>query len=349
MTSLLDTAPSLRVGIHGAGAIGCWLGGSLAVEGADVVLVGRPRITDAIAASGLVLETMGRRAAERTVPRERLTLATDVGALAGCDAILCCVKSAGTADAAAELAPVIAPGTMVASMQNGVRNPATLRAGLPEAEVLAGIVGFNVVSKGPGRFRRATTGPLALQRGRHPRFADLVRLLRASGHQVVVADDLLPLQWSKLVMNLGNPVSALTDRPTRDLLFLPEYRRILAAIMDEALTVFRAAGVKPARLGPLPAQLFPRILRLPTPILKLLARVQIDVDPEARSSMWEDLTRRRPTEIDDLNAEIVRLAGRAGVPAPINARIVELVREAEAAGKGSPKLDGDALWRTVSG
>jgi 2-dehydropantoate 2-reductase len=343
---------ALKVGVLGAGAVGCWLGGALAAEGADVVLVGRPRVRDAVAAHGLVLEDMGRSARERHVPASAIPVATEEAALADRDVVLCCVKSAQTGDAARALAPVAAPGLLVVSMQNGIRNPATLRDALPRARVLAGIFGFNVVARGEGRFRRATTGPLAIERSDDPRARDLARLLVASGHQVVVSADIEALQWSKLIMNLGNPVSALTDRPTRDLLFLPGYRRVLAAIMDEALAIYRRAGIRTARLGPLPVQAFPRVLRLPSPILRVLAAIQVDVDPEARSSMWEDLTRGRPTEIDDLNGEIVRLAERCGASAPLNARIITLVRAAEARARegrpGSPALDADALWQALT-
>jgi 2-dehydropantoate 2-reductase len=62
------------------------------------------------------------------------------------------------------------------------------------------------------------------------------------------------------------------------------------------------------------------------------------IDPEARSSMWEDLERRRPTEIDHLQGAILRLATKTGVRVPLTERIVRLVKEAEAARLGSPRL-----------
>ena len=109
----------------------------------------------------------------------------------------------------------------------------------------------------------------------------------------------------------------------------------------------RAGGVEAARLGPLPVGAFPFMLSLPTPLLKLAARAQLKVDPEARSSKWRHLERRRPTALDELNGEIVRLAAKAGVAAPINARLVALVHEAEAAGRGSPNLPAEALARKL--
>jgi 2-dehydropantoate 2-reductase len=59
--------------------------------------------------------------------------------------------------------------------------------------------------------------------------------------------------------------------------------------------------------------------------------------------MWEDLERRRSTEIDELQGAVVRLAGQLGRGAPVNARVLALVRAAEAAGAGSPRLAPEAV------
>jgi 2-dehydropantoate 2-reductase len=149
-------------------------------------------------------------------------------------------------------------------------------------------------------------------------------------------------------MNLNNAVGALSDRPTPDLLFVEGYRRILRAIMTEAIAVLHAAKEPTARLGPLPIGLFPLLLRLPTPVLRFVASAQVKMDPEARSSMWEDLTRGRPTEVDYLNGEIVRLAESCGAKAPINARMVDIIHDAEKRAAGSPKLTADALWAALT-
>jgi 2-dehydropantoate 2-reductase len=74
----------------------------------------------------------------------------------------------------------------------------------------------------------------------------------------------------------------------------------------------------------------------------------IKIDAAARSSMWEDLERRRPTEIDYLNGEILRLSARTGVAAPVNRAIVEMIRDAERAKSGSPCIDAAALFARVT-
>jgi 2-dehydropantoate 2-reductase len=67
------------------------------------------------------------------------------------------------------------------------------------------------------------------------------------------------------------------------------------------------------------------------------------IDPEARSSMWEDLQRGRPTEIDHLQGVITEIADRHGLAVPLSRRIVTLIRQAEAKGKGSPGLTPEQI------
>lgn len=336
----------LRVGVLGAGAIGSYVAGRLlAADAAEVVLVGRPRQQAELAAHGLVTQDFdGARA---VVAAARVGFATEVAALAGCDVILCCVKSQDTAAAARDLARVIAADAVVVSLQNGVRNPDALRAHLPTQRVIPSIVTWNVVAV-DGGFRRTTSGPLAIEALDQPRPRALGQALRAAGIPVEEHAALAPHQWTKLVVNLNNAVSALTDVATSRLLLEPGYRRIVAAVVAEGLAVLRAAKLRPAPWNRVPIGLMPTILRLPTPLVRLVTRAQLKVDPAARSSMWQDLAAGRPTEVDYLNGEIVRLAEQAGIDAPINRRIVELIRAAERAQAGSPRLTADALWTTLT-
>jgi 2-dehydropantoate 2-reductase len=332
---------AVHVGVMGAGSVGCYVGGRLLAGGAaDVTFIGRERLRDEIAASGLTVKDF---AGEAIVAPERVCYETELRALGECDAVLVCVKSAQTEAVGRALDGVIGRGTIVASLQNGVRNAPTLRATLPGRTVLAAIVGFNVVSRGGGVFHLAMSGPLSIERNQAPNARALVAALRAARLPVEELDDIAPAQWTKLLVNLNNAVSALSGAPTRELLLSPGYRRIVAAVIEEAVGVLRTASIRPARLRGVPVGIMPRVLRMPTPLVRLVTRAQVQVDPNARSSMWEDLDRRRATEVDYLNGEIVRLAEAAGGDAPINRRIVELVREAERAAVGSPGLDAGTL------
>ena len=347
LASAAEVNARLRIGVVGAGAIGCFVGGKLLAAGAaDVVFVGRPRLRDEISTHGLTVRDLG--GATAVVVPDRVRFDTELAAVADCDAVLVCVKSGQTAEVARQLAAVVRPDAVVASLQNGVGNAEALRAQLPGRTVLPGVVSFNVVPHGGGVFHQTTSGPLMLGTGDDPRARALVSTLAAAGLDTETRADLAPDQWTKLVVNLNNAISALSGAPTRSLILSPGYRRVIAAVVGEALAVLRAATIRPAALRGVPLRLMPVVMRLPTPLVRLITGAQLKVDPEARSSMWQDLERRRPTEVDHLNGEIVRLAERTGAAAPLNRRIVELVHQAEAAGAGSPGLAADALWAALT-
>jgi 2-dehydropantoate 2-reductase len=337
----------LRIGVMGAGSIGCYVGGSLLTRGSvDVVFIGRSRLRDEIAAHGLTVRDEDHHT---RIAGDRVRYETDPAALADCPVVLCCVKSAQTEEVAATLDDVLAADAVVVSLQNGLRNAPTLRAGLGQREVLAGIVSFNVVSLGDGLFERTMSGPIITERSQDPRVADLVAAMTRAGIPVEQPADIAPHQWSKLLVNLNNSVVALSGAPTRELLLDPGYRRILADIIEEGVEVLGAAGIEPAKVRGLPPRWAPKMLRLPTWAVRLFARAQLKVSAEARSSMYEDLVRGRLTEVDYLNGEIVSLAEEHGADAPINRRVCELVHGAERAGAGSPALGASELGSQLRG
>ncbi|MEV0645144.1 2-dehydropantoate 2-reductase [Phytomonospora sp. NPDC050363] len=314
----------MRIAVFGAGSIGCHLGGMLAGV-AEVTLIGRPSVMDPLRSEGLTLTGGGR--ADRHVTGLRLS--TDPGAAAEADYVLVTVKSGATKGAAAELAGV-GGDAVVVSFQNGLHNPRLLRDGLPGREVLAGMVPYNVARTAPAHFHQGTFGRLMLDAG--PRSAPLVAALERAGLPTEARSDMPGVQHAKLLMNLNNAVNALSGLPLRDQLGQRAYRACLALCQREALAAYRAAGIRPARVSPVPPGLMPFVLGLPDGVFRRLAASTLRVDARARSSMWDDLRQGRPTEIGELQGEITALAERHGTPAPANARLAELVRLAETEG-----------------
>jgi 2-dehydropantoate 2-reductase len=316
----------IRIGVLGAGAVGAYLGGRLLAAGADVILVGRLGLTE--------LTTVDDAGVRRHVAR--LRYADDPAALADREVVLVTVKSTDS-ERAAELLARVAPAATAISFQNGVSNPTILRRHL--GRVVAGMVPFNVIREG-SVFRQTTSGTLAVERAAGEAF---LAALRATSLPLEVHDDLTRLAWSKLLLNLNNSVNALAGVPLAAQLGERGYRRVVARAVGEGLRCLRAAGVRPVRVGRVPPQLLPVLLRAPDALFRRLAGALVKIDPEASSSMQDDLRRGRPTEIDFLNGEIIRLGQAHGVATPVNARIRELVGAAEAAGRGSPRLTAAAL------
>jgi 2-dehydropantoate 2-reductase len=326
------TTSSLSIGIAGAGSIGCFVGGCLAEGGHRVTLLARPRIRNAIATHGLRLT--GYDGMDTNIPADRLTLSDDPAVLHDSEVVLVTVKSGDTAAIADLIAAHARPDAIIVSLQNGVDNVAILRARLPDRAVLGGMVPFNVQPQGEAHYHRATSGDIVLADDPSGLAARLsVPLLK-----LLPTGDIEAVQWGKLIINLNNALNALAGIPLRDQLAGRAWRRLLADQMAEALKVMKAARIRIAPMTQLPPAVTPYLLRLPDrPFHLLLGRI-LQIDPQARSSMWDDLARRRKTEVDQLQGVVVRLAGDHGLRAPLSERVVALIHEAEARGEGSPGL-----------
>jgi 2-dehydropantoate 2-reductase len=327
-----------RIVVAGAGSVGCYIGGCLALAGRDVRLLLRPALAEIIAEQGLRISDLD--GADRLLAPAGIKLATDpAAAFAGADVVLVTVKSGDTASMAGAIAEHAPAGVTVVTLQNGVGNVDLLLARLGGmGRIVAGMVPFNVVqSRGRGasaRFHRATSGTVLIG----PGVPGLRAALNVQGVPAAEHPDMAGVLWGKLLLNLNNALNALSSVPLAVQLADRRWRLILARQIGEALTVLEAAGIKPARIEGVAPAMIPHILRLPDWLFRRVARRMLAIDPDARSSMWDDLQRRRPTEIDYLQGAILALAAKSKVPVPVSQGIVKLVKAAEAAKAGSPGL-----------
>lgn len=332
-----------RIVVAGAGSVGCYVGGCLALAGRDVTLLMREPLAEALSRHGLRIADLD--GSERLLAPSRLKLATKPGtALRDAELILVTVKSGATAALAREIGEFAPSGAVVVSLQNGVDNAETLSATLRGVHpVIAGMVPFNVVQTRnedePPRFLRATNGTIRIAAG----YPGLREALDVKGAPLAEHKDMTGVLWGKLVINLNNALNGLSGLTLGTELADRDWRLLLARQMDEALAVLAAAGIRPARIERMHPQLMPAILRLPDWLYRLLGRGLVTFHPEARSSMAEDLEARRPTEIDHLQGAVLALAKTMGRKAPLNARVAQLVRQAEQEGRGSPRLSPEAV------
>lgn len=292
----------MRVAILGAGAVGGFVGARLSRH-AEVVLVGRGAHLRAIQRSGLSIEGLARRPF-------RLEATADVRAARGADLVILTTKAYDTAKAAAALrkSRVEAP---VLSLQNGLTNLPVLSRALPSTSLLGGSIVLGVTRLGPGRLRYAGGGRAVLG-AVTPGRALLLRtraLFNQSGIPATTTSDLNAVLWGKAIVNAAvNPLTALLRCPNGQILERPQACLIARLAAGEATLVALAHGVRVAA-NPWPA----------------VARVLHDTAAN-RSSMLQDVEAGRPTEIDSITGQIVRVAGRRGVPTPVNRGLLSLVK-----------------------
>jgi 2-dehydropantoate 2-reductase len=332
-----------RIAILGAGSIGCFIGGCWQAAGLPVIFVGRSKLAHDIDRNGLTLsDYSGWRA--RFEPGE-VDYRCGPEALEHADIICVAVKSADTGQAATQIAEHGREGATVISFQNGISNIDVLEQGLGgRFEVARGTVGFNVAYLGDGHFHKGVAGHLWSER--RDATEGIAERVPTGPGALTLTDDMLGLAWGKLLINMNNAVNALSGRTLREELRRRDYRRVFAASVREGLRLLHRAEIQPGSLSPLPINLLPAILGTPDWLFNNTFFRMWKIDPKARSSMGDDLAARRQTEVDYLNGELIRLAERFGMEAPVNRKIVELVHQAEA---GAPPFAPAKLRRAVLG
>lgn len=302
-----------RVCVFGAGAVGCFYGAKLAEAGARVTLIARPAHVDAIRMRGLVFESAGAR---RNI---RIDASADPESLRRADLVLFCVKTRDTEAGARVVAPLLRPGALVVSLQNGVDNVDRMRA-VADLDPLAAVVYVATAMAGPGHLVHSGRGDLVIgESGGAPggaardpaRAARVAAWFERAGVPCPVSPDVRVALWTKLVMNCAlNAISALACAPYARMIDDAQAREVMRDVVAECVAVARAQGVEVDSAE----TLFDAVIRLGQAM------------PAQRSSTAQDLSAGRPTEIGALNGHVAACGESLGIPVPVNRALCALVR-----------------------
>ncbi len=313
----------------GAGAIGGSLAALLASNGHEVTLVGRPAQVEAIRASGLRMDGCLGPFVPKLRPAEALDGRPGLALLA--------VKTQDVESALLESEPFLR-GAPLVTLQNGVRSDELAARILPRDFLLSAVVQVTATYLEPGRITLVDRGQLVLGRPHAPRdglVAEVAEVL-APAVPTTVTDNVVGAHWLKLIMNLNNALPALTNLPLREVSANPFLRRLAIRLMREGVRVADRTGVSLEALDGVSVRTVRLLTRLPTSWAAWVfgSRAgRLGGEWPILGSTLQSLRRGRPTEIDYLNGEIVQQGERLGIPAPANAKAVELVHEVERTGR----------------
>ncbi len=295
-----------RVAVVGAGAVGGYFGGVMARSGASVVMIGRQAFVDAVTAKGLFLDTTQFQG---TV---RVEASTELSAVRGAEIVLFCVKTTDTSHTARELVPLLAPNTVVVSLQNGVDNAQQIRAA-SGIDAIASVVYVAAESLEPGFIKHHGRGDLIIG-PETERTRTLAAQFVRCGVPCRLSDNLEGELWVKFIANCAlNPVSAIGQAKYGRIANSPDAVKLLEMVGDEVLAVACAAGITMPGVEDRAAAL--------AVSMKIATQMT-----EQFSSTGQDLNRGKRTEIDSLNGYIARRGAELGVPTPVNHTLYTLVK-----------------------
>lgn len=290
--------------IVGTGALATLFAVRLAEQGHDITMLGTwDAGLDALTRDGARLaDAMGREHAFRV----RVT--RDPEAARDSKYAFVLVKSWQTERAAQQLAQCLADDGLAVTLQNGLGNEDILAHSLGRERVALGVTTTGATLLGPGLVRAGGEGIVSLEA--NPRVGVLESALRRARFNVEVVADAKSLVWGKLVVNAAiNPLTALLRVPNGELLNRPSARVMMKALADETAAVASAQRVRLPFKNPIEAA--------ETVARKTAAN---------HSSMFQDVRRGAPTEIDAICGAVAMAGKKHGVPTPVNKVCWQLVR-----------------------
>ena len=298
----------MKIGVVGAGGVGGYYGARLASAGAEVGLIARGDHLAAIREHGLRVRADD---ADFTV---RVAASDDPADIGPCDAVLFCVKSYDTDQAAALLGPLLKQETGVVSLQNGVDNEEKIAARIGAGHVIGGasFILAHIAEPGVveqvGSVRRVIFGEL--DGSRTERIERLLAEFRNAEIDSDVADDIRVVLWDKFAFLCALAgLTALTRLPIDKLLAVPESRNLFREMVGEVALVARAEGVE-----------------LADDIVDQKTAFAENLGSDSFSSLHHDLVTGHRLELDALHGEVTRRASHHGLSVPVSQMIYSLLR-----------------------
>jgi 2-dehydropantoate 2-reductase len=291
----------MRVAIFGSGGVGAYIGGRLVAGGHDVSFIARGQNLAALRSSGLSIKS-----AQGDLHLPKVTATDDPAGVGPVDVVVFGVKLYSLEQAAAQLRPLIGPGTMILPVQNGVDTFERLQAVLGPAPLVKGAVYVVSFLSGPGQVehRSPFCRLVFAEAGNKPsqRTADFAKVLNSCTMEASVSASIETDLWRKFMMLAPFAAVACLSRATLgEILAHPVSRSLLADAMAEVAAVAKARGIA-----------------LPDDVVALSMDAMTKFPPASRPSMQVDIDAGRPLELESLSGAVLRFGKQAGVLTPVH-------------------------------
>jgi 2-dehydropantoate 2-reductase len=288
----------VHIVVMGSGGVGGYFGAKLLRGGEQVTMVARGPHLEAMRRTGLTIRsTVEGDCVVRPAAVERLE------GVARADAVIFCVKSFDTEDAAGRLWSILGPDTPVLSLQNGVDNEDKIDGALGVGRALGGVAQVFATIESPGVIRHHAAGRIIFGEmdGRVSERAERLREAFARAEvPVELSENIRRALWEKYILICAVAgTTALTRETLGVIRDTPPTWQLFRTIVAEVTAVARAAGVD-----------------VPDDAVDQTMKFAQGIAPGSRASLAQDLLQGRRLELEALHGHASRLGERLGVPTP---------------------------------
>jgi 2-dehydropantoate 2-reductase len=309
--------------ILGAGAIGSYLGGSLAQNGHEVLFLEREKDITSLQNQGIIMDIEGKRS---TISSPKYISSLDQALNQKPDLIILAVKTYHLDTILPELTRLRENLPPLLCLQNGVESEKRLADALGSELVIPGTVtsAVDCPSKGNIIVRKMRGMGVA---GSHPIVKDLVKVFLKTEIYCKYYPNPDSMKWSKLVTNLlGNSSSAILNLSPAQIYSNPALYKVEIEQVREALNVMHIQGIKAVNLPGVPVKILAALIKyLPYWLSQpLLSRMIGSGRGKKMPSFHIDLySGKKQSEVNQLNGAVVRAGEKSRIPTPVNSFLTD--------------------------
>ncbi len=304
----------MRIGIAGAGAVGCHYGSLFQRAGYDVRFLARGAHLKAMQDVGLTHVSEGKHYTQNVQADDNPSI------LEGSAVVILTCKMTDIKMMLKSVAAHLGENSLLVTLQNGVEAPDMAAALCSEHAIAAGTAFIGVRIEESGIVIHSAAGGVRLGLWRHgkgeERFHPLIQAFMEAGVPVREEPDVRLMLWRKLLWNCGfNAITAITYRFARDIAADEETLAIVREAMAETVAIARAEGIVIGEED-----------------INKHIKATLEMGP-VKTSMWQDIERRKQTEVDYINGFVTRKAKETGMEAPVNRILTTLVHAIQCGNK----------------
>jgi 2-dehydropantoate 2-reductase len=288
----------MRILVIGAGAVGGYFGGRLAEAGKDVTFLVRNRQAEVIQKHGLRIVSPHGNA----TLQPKLVLADEIAG--SYDLIILCVKAYSLAGAMNDFAAAVGPDTTILPLLNGMRHLELLAGRFGEDSVIGGVCFISAEVDPEGRIVQLTdTHRLVYgerKGGNSPRMSALHEAMQGATFEARTSENILQDMWEKWVLLASLGAATCLMRGNIGEIEAIGGADLSRAILSECSAISTACGYAPGAA-----------------FLARTEKVLTTRGSNLTSSMYRDLSKNAPVEVDQILGDLLERGRKSDVTAPL--------------------------------
>ncbi len=330
----------MKIAVIGAGAIGSIVAAYLSKAGKDIVIVAKKEQAGIINQKGITVKTFEGKEVIRVKAIEALDSEYDL--------VIFTTKTQDLEEAYQHNNKYL-DNCCVLTSQNGVQADSIMGVHIERDKLYSSIVMFGSTYIRPGEVTFNFKGDWVIGKPYakiDSKLQEIAEELKSVAN-IVISDDITAMKWVKLFVNFNNCIPAVIGKSMQETYSDMDLCRLSIKLLKEGYGLVEKAKINLLSLPNFPKERILGMVNMPEDeAAGIIHKTLTSLSKEPLyGSILQSILRKRTSEIDFINGEVVRLASQIKSKAPLNDKIVDMVHSVENKGKFYTKEEVKKIFK----